>query len=101
MDATVEGQSGTLSLSGRITADNVVALRDQGEQWLARHGDGGAVTVDLTGVESASSVLLSLLLCWHRAAASEGLQLHYAGVSGDLAELSRLNGVSRWLTGSA
>ena len=68
MTASVRKAGERLELAGRVTADNVAELRRQGESWLAERASGAAVTIDLSSVSTASSLLLSLLLCWHRAA---------------------------------
>ncbi len=100
MTASVRVAGERLELAGQVTADNVVCLRQQGEDWLSRQSGQSVVTIDLSSVSTASSLLLSLLLCWHRAAAARSQTLTYEGASPDLLELSRLNGVSSWLTGS-
>ena len=100
MTACVRKAGERLELAGRITADNVAELRRQGESWLAERASGAAVTIDLSSVSTASSLLLSLLLCWRRAASRQSMTLTFEGVPEQLLELSRLNGVSRWLTGS-
>ncbi|MGM0569674.1 lipid asymmetry maintenance protein MlaB [Marinobacter sp.] len=100
MTASVRVAGERLELAGQVTADNVVDLRRQGEDWLSRQPGQVAVTIDLTSVSTASSLLLSLLLCWRRAAEGRSQSLTYEGASPDLLELSRLNGVASWLTGS-
>lgn len=100
MTASVRKAGERLELAGRVTADNVAELRRQGESWLAERASGAAVTIDLSSVSTASSLLLSLLLCWRRAASRQSMTLTFEGAPEQLLELSRLNGVSRWLTGS-
>lgn len=100
MTAQAEPDGDRLALAGRIHADNVVDIRRRGEQWLASRSPGSNACVDLSAVTGASSVLLSLLLCLRRRADSLQITLTYAGARGDLLELARLNGVSRWLTAS-
>ena len=101
MSASVKVADDRLELSGQVTADNAVALRRQGEDWLARLAPQAPAAVDLSAVTSASSLLLSLLLCWGRAAKVRSQQLTFEGGSDHLLELARLNGVAGWLTGSA
>ncbi|MFW5824289.1 MAG: STAS domain-containing protein [Marinobacter sp.] len=100
MTATVRADGNRLALAGGVTADNVAGLRQQGEAWLASLPPASSAVVDLSAVASASSLLLSLLLCWQRAAVRQSLELSFSGAPEDLMALSRLNGVSRWLTGS-
>lgn len=98
MTASAEPDGNRLALTGRITADNVLAIRQRGEAWLASLSPGAPASVDLAAVTTASSVLLSLLLCLHRRADQRQVTLTFAGTPDDLAGLSHLNGVSRWLT---
>lgn len=98
MTATVRTDGNRLVIAGQVTADNVISLRRQGESWLVSLPPATRAVADLSAAAPASSVLLSLLLCWQRAAGRQGVGLQFAGIPGELAELSRLNGVSRWLT---
>lgn len=91
---------GTLAVSGYVTADNVVGLRNQGEQRLgAINSAHGEVEINLTGVENAHSILLSLLLCWQRAAIARHQTLIYSGISERLLSLSTLSGLNQHLPG--
>lgn len=101
MTASLVEQGGCLALSGRVTADNAVALREQGKRWLAAQAGNQPLTVGLGGAETASSVLLSLLLCWQREASRQQRELLFSDASAGLTELAKLNGVSRWLTSPA
>lgn len=98
MSVSAESEGNRFALSGRITADNVLAVRKRGEAWLASLPSGTSARVDLSAVTTASSVLLSLLLCLHRRAGRQQVTLDFIGTPDDLSGLSRLNGVSRWLT---
>lgn len=88
-------------VSGEVTADNVLVLRHRGEAWLASLAPGACARIDLSAVSSASSLLLSLLLCWRRKAGKQQVELSFSGVPEALTALSHLNGVSRWLTSPA
>jgi len=75
-----------------VTAANVLPLRQQGER-LIRELEGPA-ELSLEALQAASSVVLSLLLCWQRAAHARGHSLTFTGASErlrSLAALSRLN----------
>lgn len=98
MTASAEPDGNRLALAGRVTADNVLAIRRRGESWLASLPPGTSASVDLSAITVASSVMLSLLLCLHRRAGQQQVTLTFAGTPEDLSGLSRLNGVSRWLT---
>ncbi|MFC4259573.1 STAS domain-containing protein [Marinobacter lacisalsi] len=99
MSASAEPDGNRLALAGQITADNVLAIRQRGEAWLASLTPGVPASVDLSAVTTASSVLLSLLLCLRRFADQRQVTLTFAGTPDDLVGLSHLNGISRWLTG--
>lgn len=99
MSASAEPDGNRLVLAGRITAGNTLAIRQRGEAWLAYMAPGARASVDLLAVTTASSALLSLLLCLCRRAGQRQVTLTFTGTSDDLVGLSRLNGVSRWLTG--
>ncbi|TBW56799.1 STAS domain-containing protein [Marinobacter halodurans] len=75
---------------------DVLALRKQGEAFLAEQG-GGECSIDLAGIDRASSVLVSLMLCWKRKADQQGVALGFAGVSDRLVELARMGNVADYL----
>jgi phospholipid transport system transporter-binding protein len=87
-----------MTLSGRVIEPEVVALRREGEEWLAALGDGPC-EVDLTTMETASSVLLSLLLCWQRQARAVNLRIHFAGANERLRALAIMSRVADQLPG--
>lgn len=99
MSASVEPDGARLTLQGRITAGNVLGVRRRGEGWLATLAPGTQAVIDLSALTSASSVLLSLLLCLHRCAGRRRVEISFVQVPDDLSGLAQLNGVSRWLTG--
>ncbi|MGM0766983.1 MAG: STAS domain-containing protein [Pseudomonadota bacterium] len=87
----------TLTLSGDIDPLNVLALRQQGESLIA--SAPGSLTVDLSNLGTAHSVVLSLLLCWQRLAAGRGQALVFSGASGRLVSLASLSGLDEQLPG--
>lgn len=93
----VEMIDSTLTVSGEVNADTVVALRKQGEKLLeAVNVD---LVVDLGSLLTAHSVVLSLLLCWQRLANRQGISLSYRGVSERLASLAALSNLDDQLPG--
>lgn len=88
---------GGLAVAGYVTADNVAILRSEGEQLLGSLGP--EVEINLAGVENAHSILLSLLLCWQRAAIARHQKLIYSGISERLQSLSALSGLNQHLPG--
>ena len=87
--ARVEIAGDTLTVSGDIGPLNVLPVRAQGESLIA--AAGGDLTVDLTAMGAAHSVVLSLLLCWQRQAASQGKALVFSGASDRLVSLASLS----------
>lgn len=91
------GVDGALALSGAVTPDAAVALRRDGDARI-RQGSG-PLALDLAGVTGASSVLLSLLLCWQRLAAERQRPLRFCNAPNDLVALAALGGVDHCLAG--
>lgn len=65
----------TLTVDGEADAMAAADLRQRGEVLLA--GAKSDITVDLTKLTSASSSLLSVLLCWQRFAGERSLNLRF------------------------
>lgn len=55
--------------------------------------EGDTVELDLSGVASRSSLVLSLMLCWLRQARQADRRLEFRGVPADLHELIRFTGL--------
>ncbi|SRR5690554_269210 len=89
----------TLTVTGEVNADNVVALRTQGEQLIS--AAGGPVTVDLTGLATAHSAVLSMLLCWQRLAIGNRQSLTFRGASDRLLSLAALSSLENQIPGFA
>jgi len=96
---SVELTGQTLSVAGNVDAETVLSLRKQGERLLGTAQ--GPVTVDLTGLATAHSVVLSLLLCWQRLAAGRGLTLTFQGASDRLLSLAALSNLDSQIPGFA
>src|SRR5690606_25682124 len=92
---TLEGAS--LRVSGEVDAVSVVALRKQGEKLI--DGAEGSLAVDLSGLATAHSVVLSILMCSRRLAASTELALSFAGASDRLVSLAALSKLEARLPG--
>jgi phospholipid transport system transporter-binding protein len=88
---------GVLVVTGEVSADTVVALRKQGEKLIGTAS--GNLVVDLDGLVTAHSVVLSMLLCWQRLAHQAGISLSFRGVSGRLASLAALSNLDDQLAG--
>lgn len=95
--AAVTLDNDRLTVSGHIDPLTVVALRKEGEALiLASKAD---LIVDLAGMSTAHSVVLSLLLCWQRLARGRSQTLHFTGVSERLGSLAALSGLDDQLSG--
>lgn len=89
--------AGVRRLSGSLDFDSVPALYRRTDELLA--GDG--VTLDLSGVESAGSVAVALLLEWRREACRRGVELRLVGIPDAVRRMARLAGVEALLEGGA
>ena len=93
----VQLSDGVLIVSGEVTADTVVGLRKQGEKLI--RSVSADLVVDLDGLVTAHSVVLSMLLCWQRLAHQAGITLSFRGVSGRLVSLAALSNLDDQLVG--
>ena len=78
-----------LLVSGAITFATVMAQRDDGLALIAAR-DGGALVVDLGGVDESDSSAVSLLFEWQRAARSAGVDVRYANLPAGMRSLAEL-----------
>ncbi|MGB2110114.1 MULTISPECIES: STAS domain-containing protein [Marinobacter] len=95
----VELSGNTLAVTGEVNADTVIALRKQGEQLIG--AASGPLTVDLSGLATAHSVVLSMLLCWHRLALEKQQSLTFQGASDRLLSLAALSNLEDQIPGFA
>lgn len=95
--AQVQLSDSVLSVSGTVNTQTVVALRAQGEKLI--DDAGKELTVDLERLETAHSVVLSMLLCWQRLACRRGVSLSYCAVSDRLVSLAALSNLGDQLPG--
>ncbi|WP_148863416.1 STAS domain-containing protein [Marinobacter fonticola] len=95
--ARVEKDSaGCLRLSGTLVERDVRAVRKQGEALLGELS-GGDCEMDIAGLENASSVVLSLMLCWKREALKCKVDLQFKGAHERLYDLARMSRVADYL----
>ncbi|AZT84577.1 STAS domain-containing protein [Marinobacter sp. NP-4(2019)] len=95
--ARVELSGNTLKVSGSVDPLTVLPTRKQGEALI--QSASGNLTVDLSAMETAHSVVLSLLLCWQRYAEKFGRSLSFTGVSARLYSLAALSNLEEQLSG--
>ena len=92
--AIADGE-GRLRIEGVLDFDSVVPLLAQGERLMPR---AGQVRIDLSGVESANSAGLALLLEWLDLACSRQLDLRYLAVPESLTRIAALSNLpGDWL----
>ena len=75
----------------------MVMVRKEGEALIL--GSKVDLVVDLSAVETAHSVVLSLMLCWQRLAESRSQTLRFVGVNDQLSSLAALCGLDAQLQG--
>lgn len=90
-----ELDAGVLSVFGAIDAHNVAPVRAEGERLVQTVS--GSLAVDLGGLSSAHSVILSMLLCWSRLADKQGVSLSFTGAPDRLVSLAALSNLANWL----
>lgn len=86
----IECRDDRCTVSGPVTLETVLALREAGLQQLTLQ----QMTVDLSGVTEVDSSALSLLFEWHRTAQAEGRRIRYSNLPDNLSSLAALYGVS-------
>ncbi|BES70743.1 hypothetical protein RE428_17610 [Marinobacter nanhaiticus D15-8W] len=87
---------GCLKLSGTVLEPDVRAVRKEGERLLGEWGSGEC-TVDVAGLNNASSVVLSLMLCWKREAIRRNIELRFEGANERLRDLAEMSHVAGYL----
>ncbi|WP_110709830.1 STAS domain-containing protein [Salinicola sp. CR57] len=81
-DATLEVVDGNaLTIRGEADFDSAGPLAQAGRHWLAELPAQAEVSFDLTGVQVASSAVLSVLLVWMRSVSRHSLNLRRVALS--------------------
>ncbi|OZG70534.1 hypothetical protein BTA51_25715 [Hahella sp. CCB-MM4] len=87
-------EGGRLSLSGHIDFDNCVDVMHEGECYLSNGARSEKkVSIDVSGVENAHSVLLSVLLRWIAFTEKNHIEVGVTGLSGKMFEVARVSGI--------
>lgn len=91
MNALIEAEGpGSFRLSGDITFDTVPSIVAQCGHWDSLP----QVNIDFSGVRTADSAALALILDWAACARRSGQTLRLTHVPARLAELARINGLT-------
>lgn len=94
--ATLAMDGATLTVSGVLDFDTVVALQVQGQQWIETAAPA-QFTLDLGAVQYSSSAGLALLLDWMRTAAARGKQARISAMPADMRALAHVSGLEEML----
>lgn len=78
-------------LTGEVTTDNAVALRQEGERALKEVA--GTLVVDLAGITRSTSAAISVLLCWMREAERIGKKIQFANMPDKMFDVARVSGL--------
>lgn len=93
---------GRLRMSGRVPhTRELLRLRDEGCRLLQTSAAEGVCTLDLSGLDGAGSVPMTLILSWHRHARAEGVELRFTGVPDGLREMAAVSGLGGFLVEGA
>jgi len=90
--ATLAINGGTLSISGVLDFESVLAIEPQGRQWLAGAAPAQCA-LDLAAVTYSSSVGIALVLGWMREAQRVGKTLAIHHIPSDMLALARVGGL--------
>ncbi|HEV8078891.1 MAG TPA: STAS domain-containing protein [Marinobacter sp.] len=99
LQPALDFRGNVLTVDGEADAMAAADLRRRGEVLLA--GAEGDITVDLAKLTSASSSLLSVLLCWQRFAGQRSLNLRFDHPGERLLALAALANLNDALPGFA
>jgi phospholipid transport system transporter-binding protein len=85
----IREKDGRLYISGPITLENVMTLREQSEQYF----DRSKLLFDFSEVSEIDSAAVSLMLEWSRKAHATGCEVHFANLGESITSLTDLYGV--------
>ncbi|HET8708405.1 MAG TPA: STAS domain-containing protein [Pseudomonadales bacterium] len=92
MSVSIEKLDGNRFIAkGVICFENAESWAKAGEAALS--GSSGLVQIDLSGILQTSSVGLSVLLSWMRAAKAKGMQLNFTGMPAAMFDIARVSGL--------
>jgi phospholipid transport system transporter-binding protein len=84
-----------VELSGQVLAEDVAGLLKQGETFFSSASQ--CMVLDLEGLESANSIILSLLLSWLRLAKRKRFDIEIINMSSQLQAMARVSGLENVL----
>ncbi len=89
-------KNGVIRLSGSLTPDNVITVRQKGEAYIAEHAEKNLtpIRLDLNELKTTSTLSISLLFCWLRSAKKHGVRLHLPEQPIKLKSLADMHNIS-------
>ncbi|SOB78431.1 phospholipid transport system transporter-binding protein [Marinobacter sp. LV10R510-11A] len=95
---SVQLKQGVLLVSGAIDVHTVISLRAEGERLIKTASESPkSLVVNLQGLSTTLSAVLSMLLCWSRLAKKQGISLSFAEAPERLVSLAALSNLEDWL----
>lgn len=95
---SVQLKQGMILVSGAVDAHTVIALRAEGERLIKSASESlKALEVNLEGLSTTHSAVLSMLLCWSRLAEKQGVSLCFEEAPERLVSLASLSNLEDWL----
>ncbi len=85
----IREKGGRLHISGPITLENAMTLREQSEQYFNRP----QLLIDFSEVREIDSAAVSLMLEWSRKARATGCELRFTNLGESISSLTDLYGV--------
>ena len=85
-----------IRLSGSLTPDNVITVRQKGEVYIAEQAKKNLtpIRLDLNELKTNSTLSVSLLFCWLRSAKKHGVRLHLNKQPVKLKSLAEMHNIS-------
>ncbi len=93
--AEIRMDGNTLRLTGDLDFSNVMPLYQQSLTWFQQNND--ALCVDFSGLTSANSVVLALIVSWIRIARQQAKTIQLKNISQDIMSLAKSSGLDKVL----
>ena len=93
----IEQKDGRICVSGAVTLENALALREQ----MAKYLGGSQCVIDFAGVTEIDSAAVGLMLDWLRLGRAAGTRVQFTGLGDAVSSLVDLYGVGDLLPASS
>lgn len=91
----IKVDNNTLCLCGDLDFNNVMGLRQQGLQFIAKAPAGTDIHIDFGGLATANSAAIALIIDWMQAARKLGKKIQFMHISAEIAALAGAAGLDR------